>query len=301
MASTIERVRIAERRHVVEAIPYLLGFHPSESLVVLGLSRGRVNAALRVDLDSPEALLRDAARTLLRHGMSTGILVIWTTRPTVKVAAITEPILRPWERDGFAVVAVLVTDGVVLHDEDGVQRLNFIDTPLAAPAVTAGTHPMPSRDALVASIEGEPVDDLTDRRADAGEWLAAAAAFRTELNATLPVEATAALLNSLDGPDLLFRDRILGSLSREDGGAVPAALVTYLARRARPGDAGIHCLQATTALLAGSGVLAHAALDRVRSEHGLTRLLRELADLGTAPEAVRAVLDAVAQETGPLA
>ncbi|RKS80650.1 uncharacterized protein DUF4192 [Motilibacter peucedani] len=305
MATTIERVRLTEPRQAVEAIPYLLGFHPSESLVVLGLRDGRVAVALRVDLDSPEDLLRDAARTLLRHSITAGLLVIWTAQPDVEVAAISGPILRLWERDGFLVPAVLVTDGTVLHSENGVQRLNFTDTPLAAPAVAAGTHPLPSRDALVESIEGEPATDPTARQATATDWLTAATAFHADPAATLPDEATASLLNSLDGPDRLLRDRVLASLvGGEDAvvpAVVPAALVTYLARRARPRDAGIHCLQATSALLAGSSIVAHAALDRVHVEHSLTVLLRQMTDLGTPPQAVAAVLVQVANEAGPLA
>jgi hypothetical protein len=43
-------LRVSGPGELAQAIPYLLGFHPSESLVVVGLRRGRVVVTARIDL-----------------------------------------------------------------------------------------------------------------------------------------------------------------------------------------------------------------------------------------------------------
>src|SRR5262245_62608422 len=50
-------LRVRNPGDLIEAIPYLLGFHPRDSLVIVGLAGTRVSITARVDLDD----LRDAA------------------------------------------------------------------------------------------------------------------------------------------------------------------------------------------------------------------------------------------------
>jgi hypothetical protein len=78
-------VRLGGPEDIVAAIPYLLGFHPRESIVAVGLRgrRRRVCLAIRLDLPGPE-LERDVADLLsahLRHaGAKAAILLIVTEK-----------------------------------------------------------------------------------------------------------------------------------------------------------------------------------------------------------------------------
>src|SRR5882757_8183666 len=44
-------LRLREPGDLIEAVPYLLGFHPRQSLVIIGLARASVALTTRVDLN----------------------------------------------------------------------------------------------------------------------------------------------------------------------------------------------------------------------------------------------------------
>jgi hypothetical protein len=75
-------LRIGSPAELLQAVPYLLGFHPRESLVVVGLRRGVLVVTMRIDLAelaSADArpLLDDALAALCRGGASEFIAAIY--------------------------------------------------------------------------------------------------------------------------------------------------------------------------------------------------------------------------------
>lgn len=59
-------MRLRTPLDVAEAIPYLFGYHPSESLIVIGLRGGRVGLSMRLDLTSDFVLVVDSVIEYLR-------------------------------------------------------------------------------------------------------------------------------------------------------------------------------------------------------------------------------------------
>lgn len=83
---TAAQVRLGGPDEIVAGLPHLLGFHPRESMVALGLRRpsGRICLALRVDLPDRrrERVLAEVVAThLSRAGATAAVLVIVTDQP----------------------------------------------------------------------------------------------------------------------------------------------------------------------------------------------------------------------------
>jgi len=69
-------LRVRNPGDLIEAIPYLLGFHPRDSLVVVGLAGTRVSVTARIDLDDlGEAGMLAGTLRVLMNGESTRAIV----------------------------------------------------------------------------------------------------------------------------------------------------------------------------------------------------------------------------------
>ncbi len=67
--AAVPALRVSGPADLVQAVPYLLGFHPAQSLVLLGLERGRVVVTARIDLaDLAEPMLLPGTVTAMRRG-----------------------------------------------------------------------------------------------------------------------------------------------------------------------------------------------------------------------------------------
>src|SRR5436190_4547726 len=81
----IPRLRLSGPPDIVLAVPYLLGFHPEDSLVLVGLTgeRQRVGLHMRVDLgqvrDEPAAL-KHLSTTLARSGADGAVAVLYPSQ-----------------------------------------------------------------------------------------------------------------------------------------------------------------------------------------------------------------------------
>lgn len=78
---TIEKVRLRHPRDLLAVIPYLLGFHPADSVVVVALDRGEVAITLRVDDDALHdvlALWQRLSRPLTEAGTDALAVVAYT-------------------------------------------------------------------------------------------------------------------------------------------------------------------------------------------------------------------------------
>lgn len=91
------RHRLSGPADLLRAVPYLLGFHPEDSLVLVGLDRGRLVVTARLDLlDSVEPdLLADTLGALVRGGASELISMVWDGPPGGGDTPMLDPLL-PW-------------------------------------------------------------------------------------------------------------------------------------------------------------------------------------------------------------
>ena len=161
-------------------MPYLLGFHPHRSLVVMGLtgSRSRVGVTMRMDLDGmpPGQMATRVVRALQQDGDTQAIVLVYDPEPTDPAS--TPDGLQPGEDVVAAVRSGLRTAGIALKDALRISagrwwsylcRDEFCcpseGSPIAAPAdpggpslvaataVHAGLSALPDRDALRRSLE----------------------------------------------------------------------------------------------------------------------------------------------------
>lgn len=226
----MEIARVRDPHEVAVLVPYILGFHPGESLVLLALSGRRVVLTQRVDVVPPEHAER-VVRTMLGH------IARARAREVVAVAfEDAEDRTRPMvdvllSLVGTGVVGcracVVVRDGRChdrldpAPDPEGVPLPEPSRVPAVASFVAQGRHPVASRDALRARVE-PGTDPRSDRvaaalsggpgrvvRASAWRSVLAPAGGRRagEVPADVPPKWVAMALRSLD--DRTWRDALL--------------------------------------------------------------------------------------------
>jgi hypothetical protein len=83
------RVRLSSPGELIAALPVLIGFHPEDSLVLVGMAgpelRGRVGLTVRVDLPSGRDVRRvctDAVSVLAGSGPDRAVAVVVRGRPS---------------------------------------------------------------------------------------------------------------------------------------------------------------------------------------------------------------------------
>ena len=76
-------LRVRNPGDLIEAIPYLLGFHPRDSLVVVGLAGTRVSITARVDLDDlgKDGMLAGTLRVLMNGESTRAVAAIFEELP----------------------------------------------------------------------------------------------------------------------------------------------------------------------------------------------------------------------------
>jgi hypothetical protein len=202
--SGVPRIRVDSLAGVLAVIPYLLGFHPSNSLVVIGIEppRGRIKLAFRYDLpDPPHAELAGEiaahAVAILRR-QQVGAVIAAGYGPGSLVTPVIEPL-----RAGLNSAGIILRDLVRVADgrywsylcyepqccpADGVP-FDALAHPAAAALTTAGLPAYPDRAALSRSLApfvgaaAESMSQATRRavlRAEqlvAGAWRPAAGQF----------------------------------------------------------------------------------------------------------------------------
>jgi hypothetical protein len=183
MTSTdVPRIRITDPGDLIEAIPYLIGFHPTESLVLLGFtgdSSGpaateRVQVALRIDIP-PEPLTPDDLDSLLcslgRSGVRSVIAVFITEQlnPLNRTAGLLVDLVHAVTyavaEANMSLLDVLLADdrswwSLLCEDEDccppeGTTR-QIGCASSAAQATVAGLVALPDRESMAASLAGDP-------------------------------------------------------------------------------------------------------------------------------------------------
>jgi hypothetical protein len=194
------RIRINQPGELIEAIPYLLGFHPHESLVMVGFGpeQGvtdgvlRVQLALRVDLPRDPltpAELQPVLAALLRSSVTAVVVLLVTCAdaadpavPTERVRPQAESVQNAAQQAGLSVMDVLVADehrwwSLLCRDEEccpaaGTPRTRDRSA-AAAEATYAGLVALPDRDAVAGQFSGrsaatrqvlEPLLERAERR-----------------------------------------------------------------------------------------------------------------------------------------
>jgi hypothetical protein len=328
------KLRLTTPPEVLTAVPYLLGFAPERSVVVLCMRGKKLGLTLRGDFDMPAYELREMVLTRVRaDGADTVLFVIFDPEAAVggkrPGARLARSLTRAFRRDGLLVRDALgVREGrywsylcrdvtccppegraapVAGHDEDSM---------VAATLVAIGSAPLSSREELDATLAGVTGNRAVEVMADL------TAALRTPLpnpidhwwnlverysdapprpGRELPLPEATGLIVSLR--DVAVRDEIISWT----GGAALTGIIALLQELAPlalpPFDAQLLTTLGWAAYSNGNGTLAAMALDRALDadpEHALAQLLWTALNAGIEPPILRELSLEMAEMSGPV-
>jgi hypothetical protein len=305
--------RAASPADVIGVVPYLLGFWPSESIVVVSLvgPRKRFGAALRLDLFATMSqpgrvmLVEQVVAIARAHGWDRLLLLAFCDDPTRAEAQVRDLLLRV-EGAGIAVEDAFCTsdtrwwsytcDNPRCCPSEGT-TFDLRTTRGAAAAVWGGLSYAPSRRAVEESFgPAEPgrcravAEHVVRRRASGLDHeLArpgATAEYSVQLAARLgaqpgPLDPAEAARLALAVQDVLVRDEVIGAIERGDA-ATHLELWREITRLVDDDLlAAVGCVAAFAAWLSGNGACAVIAVERVLAAEPGYRLARLLSDLLT--------------------
>lgn len=322
-----DRLRLSSPGDLAEIVPYLLGFHPRDSLLALALRRParEVACTLRLDLPQPGDLAAAAdsvAHYLGQARADQAVLLVYADRGepagvlphrdlvdavTASLAARNMPVVDALQVSGRRWWSYLCTD-LLCCPAEGTALGPAGSSAVAAAATYAGLVALPSRDSVERSLGPFPPGSRAQRAAlDAARGEArsrradeaGAAALRAEWLALLdeavgadavPADDRAArLILALADPSV--RDACCEWAQSSRAGA-GQRLWTYLARWAVPPyDAAPLFMLGWFAYLDGNATLATMAIARcLRSDpgHCFARLLDQALAGGLDPALVAA-------------
>lgn len=306
---TANTLRLRSPADVVRAIPYLVGFHPRASVVVLGFGGSGDAYAVRLDLTAADVLIEHVSGLVARRGS-----------PHVVVAGYGsgERVTPVVDRVRAALAGHGVEPREVLRVEDGrfwsylcfepgccpVEGRPVGDGQVAAEAVAAGLTALPGRAELVRTVEpvvGEGMRRATER---AERRLASWADEEAVAEGVRLVRMIVRRAAACPGPppsdeEVAWLGVLMVSLRVRDEAwvlmgegdiDVHIRLWRDVLRRVRePYAPAPACLLAFAAWRAGDGALANIALDRALAadpRYSMARLLRALFISGLPPSAV---------------
>lgn len=154
------RPRLRRPEDVLAAVPYVLGFHPADSAVVLGIAGGQLTFAVRADLppagEPADALADHLATVVARQGVRAAVLVGYG--PARRVEPVLAAVRAALPIDVYDVLRV--TEGrywsyTCANPEcchPAGTPFDVSSSPVAAAATYAGAVALPDRDALVARV-----------------------------------------------------------------------------------------------------------------------------------------------------
>jgi hypothetical protein len=198
----VSTIRVTDPLDLVTVLPYQLGYHPSDSLALVGLRGRRLEVVQRVDLPSrPDARKAEAteaaaeimASNLVDAGCATAIVIRYESHAGQGAPA--GAVLAQRLREGGIDVVdhLVVRAGRVYfpecqrgcHPPDGVPLPADADVAAVAEFVALGANPLPSRDWLAERVAPSAGPTATRVRA------AAARLARRSHNQTLRASAMA--------------------------------------------------------------------------------------------------------------
>lgn len=284
--------RISGPGELLQAVPYLLGFHPHDSLVVVGLRGGILVVTARLDLAdvfAPNGLLEQTLAHVSDGGADQIVAAMYTSASVADDAARerAERIVAAAESAGCRTGDVLLVGKSrywslrcvepACCDPAGRSR-DDLQSPFAAAATVDGLVPLPDRAALVALLAPDPdasalqplLDEApADPPGAARRRVTAAARAATNPDWTPPDDARLARL-AVSLRVLAVRDAVWLDVDerRLDGRPLWRVLAT---RMPAPYDSAAALLFGWASWRAGDGALARIAAERaVASDPGNT-------------------------------
>ena len=306
---------------LLAAIPFLIGYHPENSLVLVALKDDTVGMALRVDMPTDIALESYdlLASHFQREAADAALVVAYVdsqTDPEPVVINTSAALLRA----GISIKeSLIVSDGryrsMLCHDSECCPPLGSpipdIDSSrIAAEHVIAG-HPMPFANVsgLVQSIAALPTameerwqrevqtfwvesdsENLLDLQRDGATAVIDLAGEYTQGRGAEDRELTARVIGRIS--DIQVRDFALGSHNAETADAYWQMWRELLLIAPRGFVAPIASIFAALAYERGEGALAHKALDRALADddrYSLALLLRRVFTAGWPPQSFSAM------------
>lgn len=170
MLAAMSAATVTSFDQLVVLIPYLLGYHPDRSLVVVGIRGASLGVLQRLEWPCPWAGFADsepeqAAEMVLRDGCDATLVVGYDDRHRRRLAAL-DQLASVLTRSGLNVADRLVVSGSRWWSIDcrdprccppGGRTLPAASAvPAVAEWVLRGVDPFPDRAALAASIEPQP-------------------------------------------------------------------------------------------------------------------------------------------------
>ncbi|HET6877348.1 MAG TPA: DUF4192 domain-containing protein [Jatrophihabitans sp.] len=180
---------------LAQGIPYLLGFHPRESLVLVGTDSGRVVVTARLDIADAAAALSHTLQAMARGGATEVIAAIYAdeshgceARPAgaLPMTELADDVATAAACCGCDLLDVLLVAGRRLWSYTCKSAtccppegwvLDDSASPFAAAATYAGIVALPDRDSLAAQLQPlpderraallEPIEAAEDARMDA--------------------------------------------------------------------------------------------------------------------------------------
>lgn len=315
-------IRLGSPADLVDAVPYLLGFHPQDSIVLIAVrgARRRIGLTLRLDLPALAAGPEPLENCLhhLRQARAEGLLIaIYAPEaPDVDALPHAEAVRQVAEglgEEGIELVeAVLVADGrwwsylcsnpMCCPPEGQPVSLPAAPSPVMAAATVAGMSVAADRDELARSLLPLPrpqrrrlaiqVKRESERWEKPGQEERAQEAVRRWRTAIAQDQGTSFLSNAdaallLVGlHDVRVRDECCAAV-REEHRAAAFLVARQLARRAmHPWDVAPYTLTSWLAWLEGNGMLSRVAIDRALvsdPDYRLGLLMEQLLDSGVDP------------------
>lgn len=318
-------IRVKRPADVLALLPYLIGFHPADSLCVVGLTDQAVMCAFRCDLpgsDDLETFASALANTISEKPVQAAFLVGYGPGQAVT------PVIEA-ARQAMATAGIQVADALRAQDgrywsylctdvsccpPDGTPY-DVGGSAVAATAVASGLTALPARDDLVAGIgpEDDPARtamreatrqasaDLDPQLRDPGRVLGLIPQVRRIMHDALERYENGGRLDDQDAAQLSV---LLGSIRLRDEAWVtirPDRLKPQLllwrdmTRRATVNVAACASLLAFTAWQDGNGALANVAVDRAKETdpgYRMAALMAQVLAMALPPDAGAAMLTA---------
>ena len=316
-------VKVSELNALVDSVPYLLGFTPTDSIVVVSLRqpRDRMSFSVRLDL-LPEEYDEQVAQMFaarMQHAEADAVMVFVYSdeEPTGRVLPRQQLVDRIGEampvelRDAFLVTdervwSYLCDDTRCCPPEGKLRQQTPQSLALAAAHALHGDVVLPDRDALVATVQpvtgeraeamGRAIDEAEAAWAATDEQRARTKARRLANKlrarygsppATVSDGEAAALIVAMH--DWRIRDMLIGWASRDSDAT--RTLLLDLARLAVPPlDAPACTTFAMASYLHGNGLVAASAMERALASdphYSLALILQEALDRQVPPSLLR--------------
>jgi hypothetical protein len=317
------KLTVRSTADLISAVPYLLGFHPAESLVLLAMRDSRIVFVARGDLPEPgdPAELRQAAEYLAavvaRQGAEAVTIIGYG--PTSRVTPVVDEMRVVSQRTGLLIFDVLrVTDGrywsyLCEHPQCCPPEGTPFDpasSAVAAAATFAGHVALPDRASLISQIEpvsgparesmgratqraeqrlaallaAAPSADLVGARAVRSAGVAAVRLAEDRYRGRRQLSDDELAWLSVLLTHLPVRDHAWERIGAEDW---QVTFWTDVVRRAEPGlVAAPASLLAFAAWRIGNGALATAAVERALTadpRYSMAELMADVLNGGLAP------------------